>query len=381
MSQYFFKVPFAENGDTTTVPRDAQPGGEVSYEEGFGPDYQLPSDDPDVLYPERPVINELLGAVTGALKILQVHGFPDYVTAIDNGGTPYAYDIWSFVRYNGAVYYSLENGNISLPTNTEKWAQFAPFTVPTGVIWELNASSLPAGWVWCNGNTIGSAASGATGRANADTQALFTQIWTDFPNSVRPIQDSSGAPSTRGVSAAADFAANKRLPVADRRGIIAVGRDNMGGASAANRITSGGCGIDGTILGASGGSQNITLEISQIPSHNHGGSTGGTQLTTADIPQHFHYTAVNDTFSSANDTSNVSTSVSLGKRFSGISDPATLFSYSLIGSAVTPSVSPTSPPQGSTPGAAHTHTISSQGGGSAHVNVQPSEITNFIIKL
>src|SRR5262249_807602 len=35
------------------------------------------------------------------------------------------------------------------------------------------------GWVKANGLTIGSATSGATGRANADTQALYVYLWTN----------------------------------------------------------------------------------------------------------------------------------------------------------------------------------------------------------
>lgn len=68
----------------------------------------------------------------------------------------------------------------------------------------------PAGWLLIDGKTIGSAASGATSRANADTLALFTVMW-DFSAAAVPIYTSTGAPSTRGASAAADFAANKRL--------------------------------------------------------------------------------------------------------------------------------------------------------------------------
>lgn len=74
-----------------------------------------------------------------------------------------------------------------------------------------------SGWLWCNGQTIGDASSGATARANADTWDLFAIIWTDWANTEAPIQDSTGAASTRGAGAAADFAAHKRLPLPDIR--------------------------------------------------------------------------------------------------------------------------------------------------------------------
>lgn len=72
---------------------------------------------------------------------------------------------------------------------------------------------MPTGCVLPNGGTIGSASSGATNRANADTADLFAFYWRITSNTDYPIQDSAGAASTRGASAAADFAANKRLPL------------------------------------------------------------------------------------------------------------------------------------------------------------------------
>ena len=90
------------------------------------------------------------------------------------------------------------------------------FTQPTGVIDHFFGTTPPAGWVTRNGETIGSAASGATNRANADTEALFAHIWGETSNTGDfVIQDSSGSPTTRGASAAADFAANKRMPLPD----------------------------------------------------------------------------------------------------------------------------------------------------------------------
>jgi hypothetical protein len=88
----------------------------------------------------------------------------------------------------------------------------------TGDVKVVARNSPTDGWVKANGQTIGNAASGATNRANADTEALFTLLWNEFPNAVLAIQDSAGAASTRGASAAADYAANKRLPVHDVRG-------------------------------------------------------------------------------------------------------------------------------------------------------------------
>ena len=83
----------------------------------------------------------------------------------------------------------------------------------TGEVVLSVSPTAPAGTLALNGSTIGSAASGATGRAHADTQALYELLWNNSDNTLLPIQDATGAATTRGLSAAVDFAANKRLPL------------------------------------------------------------------------------------------------------------------------------------------------------------------------
>ena len=77
-----------------------------------------------------------------------------------------------------------------------------------------------------NGNTIGDGSSGATERANADTITLYTLLWNQTTNAELSIQTSTGIPSTRGLTAAADFAAHKRMPLPDFRGEFLRGLDN-----------------------------------------------------------------------------------------------------------------------------------------------------------
>lgn len=94
---------------------------------------------------------------------------------------------------------------------------------PTGAIAYLMQAAAPSGWLIADGSTIGSASSGAN-RADADTAALFALIWALDP-ATYPILTSTGGASTRGASAAADFAANKRLPLPDLRGEFIRGAD------------------------------------------------------------------------------------------------------------------------------------------------------------
>lgn len=145
-------------------------------------------------------------------------------------------------------------------------AVFTPTPEPTGVIKGYLGTNPPDGYVLADGGTIGSAASGATNRANNDTQSLYTLIWGSTLNDQCPIQDSNGNTTTRGASAAADFAANKRLPLPDYRGRVLMGLDNMGG-TAANRVTSVSTGGENAnkMMGT-GGAQANTLTSSHIPS-------------------------------------------------------------------------------------------------------------------
>ena len=144
--------------------------------------------------------------------------------------------------------------------------------IPTGVMMDYCGTTAPTGYVLGSGRTIGNAASSATERNHADTAALYTQSWNSSTNTELPIQDSAGNPTTRGASAAADFAANKRLPLPDCRGRIRGGKDNMGGTTA-SRITNAGCGIVGTTQFAAGGTQTYVLVEAALPAHVHTGPT------------------------------------------------------------------------------------------------------------
>lgn len=88
---------------------------------------------------------------------------------------------------------------------------------PTGAVLMGVFSSTPStGWIFWDSGTIGNAASNATNRANADTEALFTRIWDDSSgnhanDNYIPLYTSAGAIVTRGASAAADYAANRAI--------------------------------------------------------------------------------------------------------------------------------------------------------------------------
>jgi hypothetical protein len=132
-----------------------------------------------------------------------------------------------------------------------------------------------AGYVRLNGLTIGSATSGATERANADCQNLFQYLYGADPNLVV-----SGG---RGVSAAADWAANKTIAIPDWRSYAFACLDDMGNTPA-GRLSTSYFGSSPIILGAVGGAESFTLAAAHIPAG--GLSVSGT--TGVDSPDHTH---------------------------------------------------------------------------------------------
>ncbi len=94
--------------------------------------------------------------------------------------------------------------------------------ITTGDIKFRMTNAALTGFVRLNGRTIGSGVSGATERANDDTNALFLALWAALANAEAAV---SGG---RGASAAADWAAGKTLTLPDGRGRNFMGLYGMG---------------------------------------------------------------------------------------------------------------------------------------------------------
>ena len=122
----------------------------------------------------------------------------------------------------------------------------------------------------------------------------------------------------------------------------------MGGV-AAGRLTSGGSGVNGAALGATGGAETHTLTSGQIPAHTHTGST-------STDPGHTHSGIVTGTGSVTNITNTAGGSATAG-------------SVNTAGSTAT--------------GGSHSHTLTinaNTGGDGAHNNTQPTIVLSYIIK-
>lgn len=128
--------------------------------------------------------------------------------------------------------------------------------------WRPSAELL-TGWVRANGKTISSASGSGTERQNADCNALFLWLWTNFPDTVCAVGGG------RGATAAADWGSNKAIALLDMRGRSPAGLDDMGNTNA-GRIGAAVSPTGGTQAGAAGGASTVTLSVAQLPVHTPG---------------------------------------------------------------------------------------------------------------
>lgn len=192
---------------------------------------------------------------------------------------------------------------------------------PVGSIVDFAGMDAPQGWMLCYGQAI----------SRSSYSELFSVIGTRYG-------DGNGSTTFN-------------LP--DLRGYVVAGKDNMGGSSA-NRLTNRPGGVNGDVLGDTGGSEEHELTASQNGPHSHGSGSLSAQ-------------------SAGNHSHNV-TGARIGPSQSG--SPG----YIVEGGAVANPITWTAASAG-----AHTHNISGttggSGSGSPHNNVQPTIILNKIIRV
>ncbi|HEV7286037.1 MAG TPA: hypothetical protein VGN75_14375 [Kaistia sp.] len=223
-----------------------------------------------------------------------------------------------------------------------------PYTLfQTGDLKNRFGTGVHPGWIRCNGLTIGDSTSGATGRSNADTQALFEYLWGAVPNTILAV---SGG---RGASASADYAGHKTIALPDFRGRTIAGLDDMG-TTAAARILAGLVATGSpTQLGSSGGDDQHVLAASELPVVTPAG-------TISAIPPHTH--AVAGASGPLGGTVNVE----------GGARDTTVLTRSAGGTTLN---------SGSAGGATPTFTGTPFGGGGAHNNMPPFGLASIYIKL
>jgi microcystin-dependent protein len=150
----------------------------------------------------------------------------------------------------------------------------------TGDVMWLDVDGTRAGWVRDNGRTLGNAVSGASERANADTQALFVFLWNTYVDTVCSVVGG------RGANGLADFTAGKQITLPDKRAMCMVGNTAMGSADGAALA-----GVpfyvgNSTTAGSRLGEATHTLSTPETPVHTH--AFTGDLMPTHSHPLPYH---------------------------------------------------------------------------------------------
>lgn len=218
----------------------------------------------------------------------------------------------------------------------------------TGVMLPFAGATAPNGWLLCYGQAV----------SRTTYAKLFAVIGTTFGTG--------------------DGSTTFNLP--DLRGRVAAGKDNMGGTPA-NRLTTAGSSVDGTSIGATGGSQAHTLTTAQMPAHAHTASDSGhahgvsdpTHTHTVYDPGHSH--TISGWNLSAFDPSGGGYSVGADAPNSGANGAGQVANSNTTGISLYAAATGISVNSG-----AANISIANNGGGGAHNNTQPTIVLNHIIR-
>ncbi|HHR6573424.1 TPA: phage baseplate protein [Providencia alcalifaciens] len=113
-----FKVPFATQGDRTSIPNEVQADGAVSYTQGYGYDYERDQvSDPAAKDIEREKMNGIFHDITEAIGEVQNYGFPKWTEE----GKPYP--IRAVVYHKNKVWQSKVENNEVEPVDGAQWAE------------------------------------------------------------------------------------------------------------------------------------------------------------------------------------------------------------------------------------------------------------------
>lgn len=137
--------------------------------------------------------------------------------------------------------------------------------IPVGGTLGWYSNTVPTGFLFVNGQTIGSAASSAD-KKSADYQNLFTFLWDNLSNAVAPVIPSRGT-----TTALDDWNNNRKITLPDECGRVSAGMDTMGGVTSKARLdkVANSLGPSGIVLGDSGGEALHKLLIPELAKHHH----------------------------------------------------------------------------------------------------------------
>src|SRR5579863_2363279 len=103
MRQTYFQYPFGNVGDQTAIPFPTQANGTVSVNTGWGPNYARDLATDSLALPiDRATTNWLFAQITAQIQQYQQYSAPEWINAVNNGGTAFPYDFGAVVRYSAS---------------------------------------------------------------------------------------------------------------------------------------------------------------------------------------------------------------------------------------------------------------------------------------
>lgn len=160
-SSGYFDTIFGASGTLVTVPDAIQGDGSVSYTQGWGVDYTLPSSNPSYKYMPQGQFNQLFYDITAAIQTLQQGSPPAFITSAMNGGSPYSYPKGAKVSLGGANYVSLTASNTTTPPGAN-WANS----------WGANTGSFTVGHIATFSDTSGTIQDGGAAAGGTVTSII-----------------------------------------------------------------------------------------------------------------------------------------------------------------------------------------------------------------
>ena len=307
---YFFYPFGVDNGELMEIPMTTQPDGSISYQQGYGPDYELDLlTNPDAIPIGRDTMNQLFFDITTQLQQYSQYGTPFWITTAQNQGTPFAYPKYSRVYYtDGNVYENQVTGNTTAPGVDNTWLLISGDAtgVLTGTTIDYAGFVAPAGYLTCDGSAVLRADYGPLMSVITQTQTGTT---TNTLNTVSgltstaqmyvnmPIESANFSPGTT-IASIVDANNITINPVAIASGAVPIQFFNWGNGNGSTTfnvpllsrrttIGQGGTGTTtiGNVVGQSGGEEAHLMTTNELVAHTHGlqlYSSIGTSGTGAD---------------------------------------------------------------------------------------------------